>query len=328
MRSNILAAAVLAFLAGALASDQGRTEVVPAANTHWQSPVDPAASSALASATHLLEFQLTALNTEETQDPAGGLVREIILRVAITRIFKSDAPLPALGHATVTLRQTGLDPLGMSAPPPIDPEMLVRGQTYLLDAVAPAAASLDAIFAGARGVYPADFAVDAAMAQKVEAEEAPQDAAQLLQMTEEARHSAHDLWGDYFLTRYRDQIHQTPQEAIPAVARIALDPETNPRLAITLLSDIDMEMLDHADDAKLVARLGQTLLRALPHIPDPKVRSYVASRNIHGLVFDGDQLRPGLSSHFGADAPTLAAAREAIATSPDPRAQAVYRWLR
>lgn len=332
MRSRILAATVLAFLACAIASDQGRTDVVPEANTHWQSPVDPTASSALISATHLLEFQVTALNIEdEAQDPVTGLSREIIMRVDIKRVFKSDGPAPEFGLATVTLRQTGLDPLGMAAPPPIDPEVLVRGQTFLLDAVAPGAPSLDAVFAGARGVYPADFAVDAAMAQEAEAEAAPQDAssaAHLLQVTEAARQSAHDLWGDYFLARYRDHLHDAPQEAILAVARIALDPETNPRLAITLLADIDLEMLDHAENAKLVATLGRTLLAALPRIPDPKVRSYVASRNIYGLVFDGDEKRPGRSDHFGADASTLAAAREAIAGSTDARARSVYQWLR
>jgi hypothetical protein len=333
MRSRVLAAALLALFAGGIASDEGRTDVVPEANTHWQSPVDPTSSSALVSATHLLEFQVTALNIEgETQDPVGGLSREIVMRIDIKRIFKSDGPLPKLGLATVTLRQTGLDPMGMAPPPPIDPETLIRGETFLLDAVAPNAPSIDAIFAGARGVYPGDFGLDAFMAQQEEAGRgAPKDAAyyaHLLQLTQASRHIAHDLWGDYFLMQYRDRFYETPREAILAVAGIALDPDTNPRLAITLLADIDMEMLDHSENAELVSMLGRALLNALPRIPDPRVRSYVAARNIYGLVFDGEEKRPGRSDHFGVDALTIAAARDAISGSTDPRAKSVYQWLR
>ena len=333
MRSSILTAAVLAFFAGGIAADEGRPEVVAEANIHWESPVDPTASSALVSATHLLEFQLIALNLEaETRDPVGGLSREIIMRVDIKRVFKSDAPVPELGRATLTLRQTGLDPMGMAPPPPLDPETLIRGETFLLDAVAPGAQSLSAIFEGARGVYPGDFAVDAALAQQAEANSAAShDAsnyARLLQLTQESRHRAHDLWGDYFLMHYRDRFYETPREAILAVARIALDPDTNPRLAITLLAEIDLEMLDHTENAELVSILGLTLLGALPRIPDLRVRSYVAGRNIYGLVFDGDEKGPARPDHFGADSLTIAAARDAISGSADERAKSVYQWLR
>jgi hypothetical protein len=198
--------------------------------------------------------------------------------------------------------------------------------------VDPKAPSIDAIFAGARGVYPGDFGLDAFMAQQEEAGRgAPKDAAyyaHLLQLTQASRHIAHDLWGDYFLMQYRDRFYETPREAILAVAGIALDPDTNPRLAITLLADIDMEMLDHSENAELVSMLGRALLNALPRIPDPRVRSYVAARNIYGLVFDGEEKRPGRSDHFGVDALTIAAARDAISGSTDPRAKSVYQWLR
>jgi hypothetical protein len=333
MRSSILTAAVLAFWACGIAADERRQEIVAGASIHWESPVDPTAGSALISATHLLEFELMALNIEaETREPAGGLSRELVMHVDVKRVFKSDAPSPELGRASLRLRQTGLDPMGMAAPPPLDPEALRPGDTFLLDAVAPGARSLNAIFEGARGVYPGDFAVDAALAQQAEANGvASQDAssvARLLLVTQESRHTAHDLWGDYFLMHFRDRFHESPREAIPAVARIALEPDTNPRLAITLLAEIDLVMLDHTEDAELVSKLGLALLRALPGIPDLRVRSYVASRNIHGLVFDGDDLGAAQSDRFGADPQTIASARDAISDATDERARSVYRWIR
>ncbi len=290
----------------------------------WQTPTDPAAPSALVSATHLLEFELQSLETRaEERDPVRGLSRDIILYVEVTRVFKADGFVPALGRAGLRLRQTGLDPLAMGPPPTLDPETLEIGARYLLDTVAPEAASLNVLFAAARGVYPGGFLADAALAADVETAGTADDAAALLAMTQARRGAVQDLWGDYLLYHYRDEMLSAPRQAIAALARVALDPGTDPRLAITLLSEVDAQMLDHSGDADLTARLGLAYLYALPRIPSPQVRAYVAGRNVHGRVYEA-ALGDG---YFGADAETRAAAHAALADAADARALAVRRWL-
>lgn len=298
----------------------------------WQSPVDPTAPSALVSATHLIEFELISLETTPlTPNPDTGMTRDLTIYVDVNAVFKSDTTAPELGKTGLRLRQTGLDPMEIAPPPVIDPEALVVGHKYLLDAVASKAGSLNAIFAGARGVYPFEFVMDAQTAMQFEAQVPTDDTdalrAQLLSKTEEIRHQAHDLWGEYFLWHYRDHLNNAPRTAVAPVTRIALHPTTNPRLAITLLAEVDLVMMDNLDDQELVAKLGKAFLRALPAIKHAQVRHYLAGKNIHALVFDETGAVTAARDRFGADAETLAAAKEALADATDVNSQMVLDWL-
>lgn len=323
------------------ARQEGRTLQMPNPNptplSEWSLPIDPTSPSSMVSATHLLRVRLEALQSRESASaPNQGKSRELILRVRLEEVFKGRL-VEALGTvATVTVHQTGLDPIGEGPPPTLDPEKLAIDHSYLLDAVRPGAASLADLFTekSLRGVYPANYALDASLAHSMEqrfAPTAPDDPAvmeHLLAAAETRKSELHGLFGAYLWLRLAPRMEADREGTMSRLLRLALGAETRPSFALTLLAEFDTLALDLEDEPEELSKLAQAYAAALGRELPAAVKHYIATQNLYNIAFDEDGQPVQSASDFGIPSATAGQATRAIGTMTGEKAMTLLQWLR
>jgi hypothetical protein len=308
----------------------------PSPSPDWSLPINPASPSSMVSATHLLRIRLEALQIRGVALPPNeGKGRDLILRVKLEDVFKGHLREASGTVATLTVRQKGLDAIGEGPPPTLDPAALTIGQSYLIDAVHPGAASLEEVFAegSLRGVYPAGYALDASLAQSMEdrfARSTPNDSAlleRLLATCEARKAELHGLFGAYLWLRLAPKVEAEREATLDRLLRLALDANTQSGLAITLLSEFDTLALDlearPAELNKLVRAYAASLGRELPMV----VKRYIATQNLYNIVFD-EAGRPSRSAaDFGISPATAEQAKRMIGALGGDRVKSLVQWL-
>ena len=302
----------------------------------WSLPVDPTSPSSMVSATHLVLFYLDSLQTDApTVASDGSISRDLILRVRVEGIFKGRLQETKGSVVAFTIRQKGLSPIDEGPPPTLDPDSLISGTSYLLDAVAPAAVTLADLFAegAARGIYSADHALDARLAQSAEQRFAQLESDDrstveaLLATAETRRAELHDLFGTYLWLRLTHQLQTDRDATMGRLLNLALNGESQWSFAIALLAEFDTLALDIEDDPEVLHHLARTYMAALGRpLPTP-VAEYIATQNLYDIVFDEDDQPNGSVSMFGITPSAAADARSKISTIDDEKAKTLADWL-
>jgi hypothetical protein len=303
----------------------------------WALPVDPTSPSSMVSATHLVLFRLDSLQTgASTVASDGSISRDLILRVRVEDIFKGRLHETKGSVAALTIHQEGLSPIGEGPPPTLDPDSLISGTSYLLDAVGPADATLADVFAegSARGVYSADHALDARLAQSAEQRFAQLESderatiEQLLATAEARRAELHDLFGAYLWLRLTPQLETDRDATMGRLLDLALNEESQSSFVIALLAEFDTFALDLEDEPEVLHHLARTYVASLGQPLPAPVAEYITTQNLYNIVFDEDD-QPRVSvSMFGITPSAAADARSTISAIGDEKAKALADWLR
>ncbi|MCP4343090.1 MAG: hypothetical protein GY799_30505 [Desulfobulbaceae bacterium] len=302
----------------------------------WSLPIDQTSPSSMVSATHLILFRLDSLQKgASTVAPDGSTSHDLILRVRVENIFKGHLQETKDSVTTLSIRQEGLSPISEGPPPAIDSESLISGTSYLLNAVGPADAKLVDLFSegSARGIYSADYALDARLAQSAEQRfmHGNSDKAHALELllsdAETHRSELHDLFGEYLWLQITPWLATDRDCTMERLLNIALNNESQWSFAIALLAEFDTLALDLENAPEVLQNLAQSYVVSLSKPLPARVIEFIATENLYNIVFNENDKPTGSFSAFGISPSAAADARNSIRTINDERAIAVADWL-
>lgn len=302
----------------------------------WSLPIDPSSPSSMVSATHLILFSLDSLQKGANAiAPDGSTSNDLTLRIRIEDIFKGHLHETKDSVTTISIRQEGLSPISEGPPLVIDSDSLIRGTSYLLNAVGPADAKLVDLFSegSARGIYPVEYALDARLAQSAEQRFMHENSDKahtlelLLSTAETHRSELHDMFGEYLWLRITPWLATNRDSTMERLLNIALNNESQWSFVITLLAEFDTLTLDLENDPEVLQNLAQRYVVSLSQPLPPRVTEFIATENLYNIVFDEDDKPTGSFNAFGISPSAAADARNSISTINDERAKAVTDWL-